>query len=624
LVPESIPARDEPRASLVAMFRTVVALRLVPVLLGLGFAAAALVAMGQAQSALAGSARLPDLDQVTPADLVITRTQVDGKPVHVLGFSSAVENVGNGPLVFEAHRPGAQTDTMVADQVIDRDGAPKEVVPGVGRVRYTVSPDHRHWHLLGFDRYELRRAGQDTAAVRDRKSGFCLGDRYATAGRRRSAASPEPVFTSRCGLDAPELLGVREGISVGYGDNYQANLEGQYLPLTGLRAGRYVLVHTVNADGGLRELDYANNSASLLLELRWRQGAPQVRVLKSCPDTGRCDARPAARPTVRTVASGLEIPWEIAFLPNRSALVTERPGRVRLLRRDGTLRRDPVARVRVSAVGEGGLLGLAVDPRFRRNRFVYLYYTTAAGMRLERWRYANSRLVRERSLVDGIAAGRVHDSGRIAFGPDGRLYIATGDAGDGPLAQDPSSLNGKFLALSPGQYRGAGGRPAIVSSGHRNPQGFDWEPGTRRLLSTEHGPTEGLDGPGGFEEINRIVQGGNYGWPRVYGFDQSGFDAPLKVYRRPLAPSGATFLTRRSAWKGSFVFAALRGEQLRRLELRGDRVIADEPLLRRRFGRLRTVVEAPDGELYVLTSNRDGRGVPGPRDDRILRVTPPR
>ena len=334
-------------------------------------------------------------------------------------------------------------------------------------------------------------------------------------------------------------------------------------------------------------------------------------------------ARRARGLRVRTLVTGLEVPWEIAFLPDRRALVTERPGRVRLLERDGKLRRSPVATVPVSAQGEGGLLGLALDPDYASNRFVYLYFTTAQGMRLERWRFSGSRLRRERGLVDGIQAGPIHDSGRIHFGPDGRLYVATGEAGQGELAQQPDSLNGKFLRLTAAQYRGSGGRPEIVSSGHRNPQGFDWQPGTGRLISTEHGPSGG-DGPQGYDEINRIVEGRNYGWPEVFGSQHGDFTAPLRVYRQAIAPSGATFVTRRgSRWTGDFVFAALRGEQLRRLGFRGGRIVSDGSLLRGRYGRLRTVVEGPDGALYVLTSNRDGRGSPRQGDDRILRISPP-
>jgi glucose/arabinose dehydrogenase len=329
---------------------------------------------------------------------------------------------------------------------------------------------------------------------------------------------------------------------------------------------------------------------------------------------------------VRTVATGLEIPWELGFLPDGRALVTERPGRVRMLTRRGRLQRRVVAHVPVSALGEGGLLGLAVDPAFRRNRFVYLYFTTLGGMRLERWRLQHGRLVRRRGLVRGIAAGAVHDSGRIAFGPDHRLYVSTGDAGDPPLAQDPAALNGKFLALTPRQYRGRRfARPAIISLGHRNAQGFAWEPGTGRMISTEHGPT-GFDGPEGWDEINVIRQGANYGWPVVLGPNQPPpYVAPLRLYPEPLAPSGATFVRHRgSAWTGDFLFACLRGEQLRRLVLRGDHVVLDEPLLQSRYGRLRTVVEGPRGALYVLTNNRDGRGTPRPGDDRILRIVPPR
>jgi glucose/arabinose dehydrogenase len=603
------------------MLSRVLVLRVLPVAIAVTLCVGGLMATGFTGAAAGGPERLPDLDQATPSGLVITRAGPRSRPVYRLGFRSAVSNVGVGPLVINGHRSGLDTAAMSADQLIEREGAPQEVVPGVGELRFVVSPDHRHWHLLRFERYELRRAGRGKAAVSDRKTGFCLGDRYAVRSSL-PAAPAAPVYTSRCGLGDTRLLGIQEGISVGYGDDYAANLEGQYLPLTGLRAGRYVLVHRVNRDRRLRELDYTNNTASLLLELRWRNRQPEVRILRKCPDTDRCDRRPAR---VQTVARGLEVPWEIAFLPDRRALVTERPGRVRLLERDGRLRREPVARVPASAQGEGGLLGLAVDPDFGRNGFVYLYYTTARAMRLERWHFSRGRLRPERSLVDGIEAGRVHDSGRIAFGPDRRLYVATGDAGDGELAQREDSLNGKFLALSPGQYRGAGGQPQTISRGHRNPQGFDWEPGTGRLIATEHGPTEGIDGPAGYDEVNEIVPGGNYGWPTAYGFDQAGFNAPLRVYRPPLAPAGGTFVTRRgSAWTGSFVFACLRGGELRRLTLRDGAIVADESLLRRRFGRLRTVVEGPDEALYVLTSNRDGRGIPRRGDDRILRITPPR
>jgi glucose/arabinose dehydrogenase len=417
-----------------------------------------------------------------------------------------------------------------------------------------------------------------------------------------------------------------EGISVGYGDVYNAWLEFQDLSLDGLPGGRYVLVHTVNADGRLREISRSNDSASVLIDLRWRHGLPRVRQIRACPDSARCD-RAVTGPHVRTVAKGLVIPWDIAFLPGGRALVTERPGRVRLLERDGRLRQAPAARLNVATQGEGGLLGIALDPAFATNRLAYLYFTAPSGMKLERWRWTGSQLVREATLLDAIAAGEVHDSGRIDFGPDGRLYVATGDAGHGKLSQDPASLNGKFLALTPDQYHGSQAVwPEVVAMGLRNPQGFDWQPGTGALVTNDHGPS-GFDGPEGYDEVDLVVPGGNYGWPNAIGADTGSglYLPPLRVYRQPIAPSGATFLHHPgTAWTGDYVLAALRGSELRRLEISDGRVVAEHPMLQGRFGRLRTVREAPNGDLCVLTSNMDGRGTPRPGDDRVLCLTPPK
>ena len=269
--------------------RPVVVLRLIPALLAaVVLAAAAVLVSASADAGSAGRARLPDLDQEAPSALVVTRVGPPEQPEYLLGFRSAVRNVGDGPLIIDGRREGLDSDTMVANQLVDRAGGPRTEVEGVGRLRYVVSPDHRHWHLLRFQRYELRRAGSNVALVTDRKTGFCLGDRYSAGGRALRNRAPRPAFTSRCGLERTELLGIREGISVGYGDDYSANLEGQYLSLTGLADGRYLLVHRVNSGRRIRETGYHNNAASALIALRWRSGVPYVRVLARCPDNARC------------------------------------------------------------------------------------------------------------------------------------------------------------------------------------------------------------------------------------------------------------------------------------------------------------------------------------------------
>jgi glucose/arabinose dehydrogenase len=323
-------------------------------------------------------------------------------------------------------------------------------------------------------------------------------------------------------------------------------------------------------------------------------------------------------PRVETVATGLEAPWEIAFLPDGGALITERPGRVRLLERGGELRSDPVAEVEVAAIGEAGLLGLAVDPQFEDNGFVYLYRTVEDGNEIARYRLDGERLEEEDVVVGGIEAATIHDGGRIHFGPDDRLYFPTGDAAQDSLAQDPDSLNGKILRMELEALRGAGGRPEVFSLGHRNPQGFDWRPGTRTLVASEHGAA-------GNDEVNVVRRGANYGWPEVEGADHGEFESPVALYEEAIAPSGATFVSRPgSAWSGDFLIAALVGEQIRRLGFdAGGQVTRDEAMFEGDFGRLRTVVEGPDGALYALTSNRDGRGSPRDGDDRVLRIVPP-
>src|SRR5688572_27454261 len=257
---------------------------LVIAVLAAGAVAVSAAAGGARETSPSAADRLPDLDQELPWDLGITESAGGFR----LGFASAVRNIGRGPLIVSGRRPRTATPEMTASQLIKRSGAPLRVVRDVGRLRYVRSPDHEHWHLLGFDRYELRRPGRRAAVVRDRKTGFCLGDRYAVLGPRLRASPPAPRYTSRCGLEATALLELTEGISVGYGDDYKANLEGQSLRLTGLAGGRYVLVHRVNAKRALRESDYSNNASSLLIRLRWRDGRPAVRILESCPATAVC------------------------------------------------------------------------------------------------------------------------------------------------------------------------------------------------------------------------------------------------------------------------------------------------------------------------------------------------
>ncbi len=331
-------------------------------------------------------------------------------------------------------------------------------------------------------------------------------------------------------------------------------------------------------------------------------------------------------PRVEVIATGLEAPWALAFAPDGRVFLTERPGRLRVIQ-EGRLRPEPVAILPVTSQGESGLMGLALDPGFPSNRFLYVCYTYSApgGLRnrVVRLVERDGGIRQDRTLVDNIPGAWIHDGGRVKFGPDGKLYVTTGDAADPSIAQDLRSLGGKILRLnSDGSIppdNPLAGSP-VWSLGHRNPQGLAWHPSTGRLFATEHGTSV-------HDEVNIIQPGMNYGWPTVIGpARDSRFVDPLLTFTPNIAPSGAAFAgPRYPDWQGNLLFATLRGRHLHRVVLASSdftRVQSHERLLDGVFGRLRDIVEAPDGSLYLLSNNRDGRGTPTSDDDRVLRIVP--
>lgn len=346
---------------------------------------------------------------------------------------------------------------------------------------------------------------------------------------------------------------------------------------------------------------------------------------------------PAVVQNVALVAAGLEVPWAMDLAPDGRLFITERAGRVRIVQlgQGGGLRPDPWATLPASTVraGEKGLLGLALDPDFARTRFVYLYYSYAATggatrNKVVRMRDENGRGVEETVLLDGIPGNANHDGGRLKFGPDGKLYVTTGDAENGLNAQNAGSFGGKVLRLNrdgsiPADNPTAGS--PVWSLGHRNVQGLAWHPDSGALYETEHGPSNPFPDCC-HDEVNAIVAGGNYGWPAATGVaNDQRFRDPIVDSGRleTWAPSGAAFATRPGPLRGSLLFATLRGQHLQRIVLGPDgRTVAfQEKLLVNRYGRLRDVYEIFTGEFLVLTSNRDDRGRPGADDDRVLLVT---
>jgi glucose/arabinose dehydrogenase len=326
----------------------------------------------------------------------------------------------------------------------------------------------------------------------------------------------------------------------------------------------------------------------------------------SIPSSG--DAAPIV------IAEGLNIPWDIAFLPSGDLLVTERAGT--LLRIGADKKLFPINGVR--HIGEGGLLGIALHPQFPTNHWIYVYLTANEGgtvtNRVERYRFENDELTDRTDILTGIPGAIYHDGGRMAFGPDGDLYITTGDATREQNAQDTNSLAGKILRISDD-----GSIPsdnpfdnAVYSYGHRNPQGLAWDD-KEQLWSTEHGRS-GVQS--GFDELNLIEKGKNYGWPVIEGSEtKEGMVSPVlhSGASSTWAPASAVY------HDGSIFFGGLRGEALYEAMITGD-----TPELKthfeRMYGRIRTVIIGPEGDFYITTSNRDGRGSPVKADDRIIRI----
>lgn len=349
-------------------------------------------------------------------------------------------------------------------------------------------------------------------------------------------------------------------------------------------------------------------AAALVVALYWwNQAQGPVEPPETRPDAGIGEGMAVV------LGGGLDIPWGIAFLPDGDMLITERPGRIRLYDAETGLLDGPLLVIGdVVHRGEGGLLGIAVHPQFPEQPYVYVYYTYQEAQALAncvvRYTLVGGSLGNRQVLLAGIPGANIHNGGRLKFGPDGCLYVTTGDAAVPERAQDVGSLAGKILRLADdGSIPTDNPSPdsPVYSLGHRNPQGLAWDD-EGWLWSTEHGQNA-------TDEVNRIRPGANYGWPVIRGDETAaGLESPvLHSGRDTWAPSGLAYLD------GSLFFAGLRGGSLFEVQLPSTVLVRH---LYGEFGRVREVVVGPDGSLYLLTSNRDGRGTPAADDDRLIRV----
>ncbi len=346
---------------------------------------------------------------------------------------------------------------------------------------------------------------------------------------------------------------------------------------------------------------------------------------------------------VETVATNLEVPWSIVFAPDGRIFFSERPGRIRVIERDGKLREKPLFVVKdVELSSETGLMGMTLHPDFMGNRWVYFAYVYEKDgdkfVRVSRYKETGDDLIDGKTIIEGISAAKFHAGTRLGFSPvDKKLYITTGDATKQKNGQKLDTLNGKTLRLN---YDGKipqdnpfvnnkKARPEIWSYGHRNAQGMDWHPETGLMFQTEHGPSL-IDGVSlfkrtGGDEVNIVERGKNYGWAKIsHKSTKKGMEPPLIEYSPAVAPASGSFYRGKAfpEYKNNFFFGALKGESLIRLIIDGRTITAQEYMFKKKYGRIREVAVSPEGYIYFSTSNKDGRGDVAAEDDRILRIVP--
>jgi glucose/arabinose dehydrogenase len=345
---------------------------------------------------------------------------------------------------------------------------------------------------------------------------------------------------------------------------------------------------------------------------------------------------------VETVATNLEVVWSIVFAPDGRVFFTERPGRLRVIE-NGKLRQKPFFTVPdVEPTGESGLMGMTLHPKFSENHFVYLAYAYRdknkdQNVRVARYRETGETLRDPKTIIEAIPASQFHAGTRLRFGPDGKLYITTGDATKQARSQQLNSINGKTLRINDDGtvpddnpfVKQPEARSEIWTYGHRNAQGMDFQPETGLMFQTEHGPSL-IDGVSlfkrsGGDEVNIVERGKNYGWDKIsHNMTRAGMETPIIQYSPAIAPASGMFYRGNlfPELKGNFLFGALKGQMIVRLVLDGRKIVSQDKLFEKQYGRIRDVVEAPDGSIYFSTSNRDGRGDPAKEDDRILRLVP--